>query len=65
MPPKTVEGILDGNLTAQATNAGIRLLQSFLAGEMSYANFASQWQAILDQAATTWARTNKVDLSKY
>jgi raffinose/stachyose/melibiose transport system substrate-binding protein len=64
-PPNTVEGILDGGLTAQATNSGIRLLQSFLNGQTPYAQFADQWQSILDQAANAWAQKNKVDLSKY
>lgn len=64
-PPNTVEGIMDGGVTAQATNSGLRLLQSFLNGQTSYSDFANQWQSILDQAANTWAQKNNVDLSKY
>lgn len=65
LPPKTVEGILDGGLTAKATRDGTRLLQSFLSGDTSWSSFSTQWDAILKQAAADWAKQNNVDLSKY
>lgn len=64
-PPVTVEGILDSSVTAQAASSGIRLVQSYLAGDMSYAQFASQWQTVLTQAAQQWQRQNHVNVSKY
>jgi raffinose/stachyose/melibiose transport system substrate-binding protein len=65
LPPTTVEGILDGGLTAKATRDGSRLLQSYLSGDTSWSSFSTQWEAILKQAASDWASQNKVDLSKY
>ena len=65
LPPTTVEGILDGGLTAKATHDGLRLLQSYLSGDTSWSSFSTQWDALLVQAANAWARQNHVDLSKY
>lgn len=64
-PPVTVEGILDSSVTAQAASSGIRLVQSYLAGDMTYAQFASQWQSVLTQAAQQWQRQNHVNVAKY
>ncbi|MCY0880126.1 MAG: extracellular solute-binding protein [Firmicutes bacterium] len=64
-PPVTVEGILDSSVTTQAASSGIRLVQAYLGGDMSYSQFASQWQTVLTQAAQQWQQQNHVNVSKY
>jgi hypothetical protein len=60
-----VDVILDDVLSTAATNAGLRLVQDYIDGSMSYPAFASQWQSLLTSSAQTWATQNHVDLSKY
>ncbi len=60
-----VDVVLDDVLSTAATNQGLRLVQSYVNGSMSYASFASQWQTLLTSAANSWASTNHVNLSKY
>jgi raffinose/stachyose/melibiose transport system substrate-binding protein len=60
-----VDVVLDDVLSTATTNQGLRLVQSYVNGSMSYASFASQWQTLLTTAANSWATTNHVDLSKY
>jgi hypothetical protein len=43
----------------------MRLIQDYVNGSMSYAQFASQWQALLTSSAQAWATQNHVDLNKY
>ncbi|MDA8120858.1 MAG: extracellular solute-binding protein [Gammaproteobacteria bacterium] len=64
-PPPSVGGITGGTLTAQAQNEGLRLVQAYVGGSMTYSAFAQQWQTLLNQAAQQWAQANKVNLSKY
>src|SRR5215469_5648879 len=63
--PTVVEVVLDDVLSTAATNQGLRLVQGYVDGSMSYSSFASQWQSLLTSAAQTYATTNHVDLSKY
>jgi raffinose/stachyose/melibiose transport system substrate-binding protein len=60
-----VDVVLDDVLSTAATNSGLRLVQQYVNGSMSYPAFASQWQSLLTSAANSWATTNHVDLSKY
>jgi raffinose/stachyose/melibiose transport system substrate-binding protein len=60
-----VDVVLDDVLSTAATNSGLRLVQQYVNGSMSYSSFASQWQSLLTSAANSWATTNHVDLSKY
>jgi raffinose/stachyose/melibiose transport system substrate-binding protein len=60
-----VDVVLDDVLSTAATNSGLRLVQQYVNGSMPYSSFASQWQSLLTSAASTWATTNHVDLSKY
>ncbi len=62
LPPVTVEGVLDDVLTSAASNSGLRLLQEYAGGSLSFSAFSTQWQTILTQAATQWAATNKVHI---
>lgn len=64
-PPVTLDGIMDGSLTSAAPHDGIRLIQAYLSGSMSWTQFASQWNAVLKSAAASWAQTNNVNLAKY
>jgi hypothetical protein len=60
-----VDVILDDVLSTAATNSGLRLVQDYIDGAMSYGTFASQWQSLLTSSAQAWATQNHVDLSKY
>jgi len=60
-----VDVILDDVLGTAPTNSGLRLVQSYIDGSLSYSSFASQWQSLLTSSANTWATQNHVDLSKY
>ena len=64
-PPATIDGVLDGQLSATAQNQAIRLLQAYLSSNLSWPQFASQWDAMLQQAASAWAQSNHVNLAKY
>ncbi len=64
-PPATVDAITNAALTAQAQNQGLRLIQAYVGGSMTYTAFAEQWQSLLNQAAQQWAQANKVNLGKY
>ena len=63
--PTVVDVVLDDVLSTAATNQGLRLVQGYVDGSMSYSTFASQWQSLLTSAAQAYATTNHVDLSKY
>ncbi|MGD0242565.1 MAG: extracellular solute-binding protein [Streptosporangiaceae bacterium] len=60
-----VDVILDDVLSTAATNSGLRLVQDYIDGSMSYNAFATQWQSLLTSSAQAWATQNHVDLSKY
>ena len=63
--PTVVDVVLDDVLSTAATNSGLRLVQDYVDGSMSYSAFASQWQSLLNSSAQSWATQNSVDLSKY
>ena len=63
--PTVVDVVLDDVLSAGATNSGMRLVQEYINGSLSYSAFASQWQSLLTSSAQAWATQNHVDLSKY
>ncbi len=60
-----VDVVLDDVLSTAATNSGLRLVQEYIDGQLSYSSFASQWQSLLTSAAQQWAAANHVNLSKY
>jgi hypothetical protein len=60
-----VDVVLDDVLSTAATNSGLRLVQGYINGSMSYSAFASQGQSLLTSSAQAWATQNHVDLSKY
>jgi len=63
--PTVIDVVLDDVLTTAATTSGLRLVQEYMNGSLSYSGFASQWQSLLTSAASAWAAQNHVDLSKY
>jgi hypothetical protein len=63
--PTVVDVVLDDVLSTVATNSGLRLVQDYVDGSMSYPAFASQWQSLLTSSANSWATTNHVNLDKY
>jgi hypothetical protein len=60
-----VDVVLDDVLSTAATNSGLRLVQEYLDGQLSYSAFAPQWQSLLISAAQQWATANHVNLSQY
>jgi Bacterial extracellular solute-binding protein len=60
-----VDVVLDDVLSTAATNSGLRLVQSYLDGQLSFSAFSSQWQSLLTSAAQQWATANHVNLSQY
>ncbi len=60
-----VDVVLDDVLGTAPTNSGLRLVQSYIDGQLPYSQFASQWQSLLTSSAQAWATQNHVDLSKY
>ena len=63
--PTVVDVALDDVLSTAASNSGLRLVQEYINGSLSYSSFASQWQSLLTSSAQTWATANHVDLGKY
>jgi raffinose/stachyose/melibiose transport system substrate-binding protein len=63
--PTVVDPVLDGVLSTAATNSGMRLIQSYIDGSLSYSAFAGQWQSLLTSSAQQWATANHVNLSQY
>jgi len=63
--PTVVDVVLDDVLSTAATNSGLRLVQEYVDGSLTYPAFASHWQALLTSAAQQYATQNHVDLSKY
>lgn len=60
-----VDVVLDDVLSTAASNSGLRLVQEYLDGQLSFSGFSTQWQSLLTSAAQQWATANNVDLSKY
>jgi hypothetical protein len=60
-----VDVVLDDVLSTAATNSGLRLVQEYIDGSLSYSSFASSWQSLLTSSAQQYATANHVDLSKY
>jgi hypothetical protein len=60
LPPTVVEGILDDVLGPGATNSGMRLLQEYMGGSLSFSSFSSDWQSLLVSSAKRWASLNKI-----
>ena len=63
--PTVIDVVLDDVLSTAATNSGMRLIQSYIDGSLSYSAFSSQWQSLLTTSAQAWATQNHADLSKY
>jgi raffinose/stachyose/melibiose transport system substrate-binding protein len=60
-----VDVVLDDVLSTAATNSGLRLVQEYIDGQLSYGAFSSQWQSLLTNSAQQWASANHVNLGKY
>ncbi|HUB69453.1 MAG TPA: extracellular solute-binding protein [Acidimicrobiales bacterium] len=63
--PTVIDVVLDDVLTTAATTQGLRLVQEYMDGSLSYSAFASQWQSLLTSAAAAWASQNHVNLGQY
>src|SRR5205807_3932376 len=60
--PTVVDVVLDGVLSTAATNSGMRLVQEYVNGSLSYSGFASQWQSLLTSSAQQWATQSAAGL---
>ena len=63
--PTVVDVVLDDVLSTAATNSGLRIVQTYVDGSLSYSAFATQWQSLLTSAAQAYATQNNINLSKY
>jgi raffinose/stachyose/melibiose transport system substrate-binding protein len=63
--PTVILPVTGGLMTATSASTGLRVLQDYLGGGMSFSSFAAQWQDILTTAAAGWAKQNHVNLNKY
>jgi ABC-type glycerol-3-phosphate transport system substrate-binding protein len=63
--PTVVDVVLDEVLSSAVSNSGLRLVQSYVDGQLSYSAFAGQWESLLKSAAQSFATQNHIDLSKY
>lgn len=63
--PTVVLPVTGGLMTTVSATDGLKLIQEYMDGTVSYASFAAQWQSILTTAAQTWASENHVNLKKY
>jgi raffinose/stachyose/melibiose transport system substrate-binding protein len=64
-PPTVVDVVLDDVLSTAATNSGLRIVQNYVDGSLSYSAFAAQWQSLLNSSAQAWATQNNVNLNNY
>lgn len=62
-PPTVVDVGLDGVLSANATNAGLRLVSQLMAGGISFDSFSTKWDEVLQQGAASYAKQNNFELS--
>jgi hypothetical protein len=60
-----VDVVLDDVLSTAATNSGLRLVQEYLDGQLSFSAFSTQWQSLLTSAEQQWVTANHADLGKY
>ena len=63
--PTVIDVVLDDVLSTATTTSGLRLVQEYLDGSLSYSGFSNQWQSLLTSAAASWAAQNHVNLNKY
>jgi hypothetical protein len=63
--PRHLGNWIQTNQSGADTNSGLRLVQEYIDGSLSYSAFASQWQSLLTSSAQQWATANHVDLSEY
>lgn len=63
--PVTVEGILDSSMGTKPALTGMRLLQAYLGGSVSYSAFAKRWDEVLRSGASTFAKANHLRVSQY
>lgn len=63
--PDEVDGITDDAVSTAAGNQGLRLIQAYLSSSITFDQFSTQWESLLQQAAQQWAQSNGVNLNKY
>ena len=61
-PPTVVDVGLDGVLSTNTTNTGLRLVSQLMAGGISYDSFATKWEQVLQQGAAAYAKQNHFSL---
>lgn len=63
--PTVIQGIMNGTLSTGNADSALRLLQAYLGGSMAYGQFATKFQAVLQQGVSQYAAANHINLSKY
>lgn len=61
-PPTICDIALDDVLSTKTTAAGLRLIPQLLNGNISFDDFSTKWQQLLQSGAEAWATQNHVDL---
>jgi ABC-type glycerol-3-phosphate transport system substrate-binding protein len=62
-PPTVVDIALDGVLSSTTTNNGLRLVSQLMAGGISFGDFSTKWDELLQSGAQAYAKQNKFDLN--
>jgi ABC-type glycerol-3-phosphate transport system substrate-binding protein len=62
-PPTVVDVALDDVLSSTTTNSGLRLVSQLMAGGISFQDFSTKWDEILQSGAKAYAKQNKIDLN--
>lgn len=62
-PPTIVDVALDDVLSTNTTNTGLRLVSQLMAGGISFDDFSTQWDQLLQAGAQAYATQNHIALS--
>lgn len=63
--PTVIQGVLNGTLSVASADSGLRLLQSYMTGSMSWSLFTHKWDGMLRQGALQYATAHHINLSEY
>jgi ABC-type glycerol-3-phosphate transport system substrate-binding protein len=62
-PPTVVDIALDDVLSTDTTNTGLRMVSQLMAGGISFADFSTRWEELLQSGAKAYATANHIDLN--
>ncbi len=62
-PPTVVDIALDDVLSTDTTNTGLRMVSQLMAGGISFSDFSSRWDDLLQSGAKAYASANHINLN--